>query len=606
MGDQSIGGIDNAPTSANTPAHPNSARFRDPAHVLMGEVHMSNRDNYWLRRLESGRLSRRRFVGSAAVAGVGAAGLGLVGCGDDDDGGTSPTTGTGTTTGAASPTAVAETPKKGGQYTVAFTGPFAGADPHNSVYGGAGIVPVVYNYLFRNYAAFVPDRGTIYDLAASHELQADKVTIVFKLRNDVKIAPNAQSIPERVLDSSDVLASWQRIADPKAGANGFAFPNNWIDRMDAPDATTFRMILKTPYAWADGNVGNNLFGAIVPKEMLASADLKTKPVGAGPFRNTEIKEGAQATMERNPNYYKAGKPYLDKYVIRAFADQATWLTAFSSGQTDYYLATNPDEAKQLQSANKNLVYKHENAVGFNSFWMNTKKPEWADERVRKAVNLATNRDEYIQIIGRGAGEPIGPITYAFPKYALTKDELKAAQPFNVADAKKAFEAAGVKEFSFSHPTSSNMADYVNIFVRQMSAAGVTAKPQPLDAGTWVAGYFTSQLSASLSLNQAYQTPDHAVQWWATGGITGNNKYDTGWTDPAVDALIKKAAGTLDEPGRITAYKDLQKLILSKGTGFFNIYGTYTELLHAPEIKGLQYGTGALGTAFLADAWTTKG
>ena len=565
---------------------------------------MNNRDNYWLRRAESSRLSRRRFVGGAAVAGVGAASLGLVGCGDDDDV-AEPTKASGTTGPGATSAAPTETPKRGGSFTTAGTGPFAGADPHNSVYNGAAVVPVVYNYLFRNYSAFVPDRGTIYDLAASHTLQEDKLTIVFKLRTDVKIAGNAQSIPERAIDSSDVLASWQRISDPKAGSNGYAFAGNWIDKMDAPDATTFRMILKSPYAWADSQVGNNLVGAIVPKELLASADLKTKPVGGGPFKVTEIKEGAQAAMERNPTYYRSGKPYLDKYVFRAFADQATWLTAFSSGQTDSYSATNPDEAKQLQNANKNLIYKHEPAVGFNSFWMNTKKPEWSDERVRKAVNLATNRDEYIQIIGHGAGEPIGPITYAFSKYALSKDELKAAQPFNIAEAKKLFEAAGVKEFSFSHPTSSNMADYVNIFVRQMSAAGVTAKPQPLDAGTWVAGYFTSALSASLSLNQAYQTPDNAVQWWATGGITGNNKYDTGWTDPAVDAAIKKAAGTLDEPARIAAYKDLQKLILSKGTGFFNFYGTYTEFLHAPEIKNLQYGTGALGTAYLPDVWTTK-
>lgn len=39
-------------------------------------------ENYWLRRTRTGRVTRRRFVGGAAVAGVGVAGLGLVGCGD--------------------------------------------------------------------------------------------------------------------------------------------------------------------------------------------------------------------------------------------------------------------------------------------------------------------------------------------------------------------------------------------------------------------------------------------------------------------------------------------------------------------------------------------
>ena len=565
---------------------------------------MSDDRNYWLRRLETGRVNRRRFVGGTAVAGVGAAGLALVGCGGDDSSGSnsnSTSAAGGASPGAGQATATAS-PKTGGTYTTAFTGPFAGADPHNSVYGGAGIVPIVYNYLFRNLLAIAPERGIIYDLAQSHEIQADKTTIVFKLRPDVKITPNSQNIPERALDSGDVLASWQRIANPKSGSNAFFFTNNWVDKMDAPDAQTFRMMLKSPYAWAEATIGNNLYGAIVPKEELASADLKTKPVGAGPFKLSELVEGDHAKMDRNPNYYKKGQPYLDSLIIRAFADQTTWLTAFTSSQVDYYVATNPDEAKQVQGSVSGSQYSHELGTGFLSFWMNTKNPPWNDPRVRHAVNLATNRDEYVQLIGHGAGEPMGPLSPVFGKYALTKEELKAAQPFNAADAKKLFEAAGVKEITFAHPTSSNVGDYVNIFVRQMQAAGVTAKPQPLDAGTWVAGYFASKLTASLSLNQSYQNPDVPMQWHYTGGITGNGHYDTGFSDPEVDAAVKKAAGTLDENQRITAYKDLQKLILSKSPAFINFFAIYSELMFGPSVRGWQKNVGSLQYAYEEGFW----
>src|SRR5512140_3673136 len=130
---------------------------------------MSDESNYWQRRLKSGRLNRRRFVGGTAVAGVGAAGLALVGCGGDDSSGSASNSSggpSGSTAGTGQATASA-TPKKGGTFTTAFTGPFAGADPHNSVYGGAGIVPEVYNYLFRNLLAIAPERGVIYDLAQS-------------------------------------------------------------------------------------------------------------------------------------------------------------------------------------------------------------------------------------------------------------------------------------------------------------------------------------------------------------------------------------------------------------------------------------------------------
>ena len=565
--------------------------------------HMSEDRNYWQKRLDTGRFTRRRFVGGTAVAGVGAASLALVGCGGDDSSNTTAnkTTASGGTAAAGQATATA-TPKKGGVYTTAFTGPFAGADPHNSVYGGAGIVPQVYNYLFRDLTAIAPERGIIYDLAQSHQLQPDNVTMVFKLRPDAKVAPNTQGIPERPLDSSDVLASWQRIADPKVGSNAYFFTNNWIDKMDAPDPQTFRMILKSPYAWTEATVGNNLYGAIVPKELLSSPDLKTKPVGGGPFKLSELVEGDHAKMDKNPNFWRQGYPYLDSEVIRAFADQTTWLTAYTSGQVDYYAATNQDEAKQVQANVKDTAYFHELGTGYLSFWMNTKSTPWTDPRVRQAVNLATNRDEYIQLIGHGVGEPMGPLSPIFGKFVLTKEELAKAQPFNVADAKKLFDAAGIKEITFSHPTSSNVNDYVTIFVRQMQAAGVTAKPQPLDAGTWVAGYFTSKLTASLSLNQSYQHPDVPMQWYYTGGITGNGHYDTGFSDPDVDTAIKKAAGTLDETQRVAAYKAAQNLILSKSPPFINFFGIYSDLLVAPAIHGFQPKVGSLQYAYIQEFW----
>lgn len=575
---------------------------------------MHTEENYWSRRARKERLSRRRFIGVAGVGGLGAAALGLVGCGDDSGGSASTPSGSGNTPPAASASAAASAgasaapsaqPKPGGSYTPAFTGPFAGVDPHNSVYGGAGIVPEVYNYLVRDYLAFAPERGIIQDLAASQELQDDNVTWVFKLRPDVKITANDKGIAERPLDSSDVLATWTRIKDPQAAANGFGFADKWIDKMDTPDATTFRMIMKSPYAWTIATVGNNLNGAIVPKEWLESPDLKKTAVGGGPFKLTELVEGDHATMLKNPTYYKANRPYLDKHVIRAFADQATYRTAFTTGQIDAYVATNADEANEIVNGNKKIQYQNTKGISYNSFWMNTRMAPWTDERVRDAVNLAIDRDQFIQLIGHGKGEPIGPVTYAFDKYALSKDELAKAQPHDVAAAKQMFEAAGVTEFTFSHPTSSNVSDYVNIFIKNMKDAGVTATPQPLDAGTWVAGYFTSQLSASLSLNQAYQTPDAAVQWYATGSVTGNNHYDTGYSNPTVDAAIKQAAGVLDENESYQAYKDLQKLILSSHPAFLNFFGLYTDQLVAPYIRDYQFGIGSLIYAYIEDIWTDK-
>ncbi len=558
-------------------------------------------DSFWAKR-----RNRRSFLGGATAAGAGVAGFALVGCGGDDDKGGG---GGGKVAADATATPTPQQPtqqaKNGGVYNTGATGPFAGVDPHNSVYNGAAIVPNVYNYLIRRQVApeAAEKKGIVYDLAESHKMEADNVTYTFKLRTNVKIAPNKHGVPERPLDSDDVKASFDRMADPKSGANAFRFFNNWVDKYDAPDKQTFRVITKKPYAWTEASIGSNLFGTIVPKEWLASPDLKKDAVGAGPFMLKSIAEGQSSQVDRNPNYFRTGLPHLDSWVLKLFADQTTYRTAFQSGQIDVYAPTNHDESNELKNADKTIIQYSDPSLNFNSFWMNVTQKPWDDPRVRRAVNLATNRKEYIDIIGHGVGEPIGPMTYAF-KEALSKDDLAKAQPFDVAQAKQLFQQAGVTSFKFSHPTSSNMVDYVNIFVRQMQAAGVTATPEPLDAGTWLAGYYASKLSASFSLNQQYMDPDFALQWYHKGGITGNDHYSTGWTDPDVDAAIDKAATILDATERTNAYHDVQKLILSKDPAFFPTFGQRVEAVVKPYVKNYPAGLGSFGYPF-NDIWLDK-
>jgi|GEM_PF-1064759 len=496
--------------------------------------------------------------------------------------------------------------KPGGTYRTGFTGPFAGVDPHNSVYGGSGIVPVVYNYLIRT-SVIAPEIGIVQELAVSQEIAPDNLSVTFKLRPDAMIQQNNLGVPVRPIDAEDCKASFERIADPKAAANGFPWVHEWVDKFEAIDPTTFKITTKAPYAWVLNHVGNNLQSAIVPREWLASPDLKAKAVGSGPFMLQSLQEGAQAVLVKNPNYWEKGKPYLDQIVINSYADLATYRTAFSSGQIDVYAATNIDEAKQLQQAGKNLQLFTDPSFGFNSFWQNVRVKPWDDPRIRRAVRRAVNPDEYIQIIGHGQGKWIGPVTYAMKQYALPEDEVKKLMPYNPQEAKQLLAAAGQPNltFKFQHPTSSNVIDYVNIFVRQMQQVGITAQAEPMDAGTWVAQYFQSKLTASLSLNQEYADPDLALHWFTTGGITGGGQYDTGFSDPEVDAAVKKAAMTIDVNERIKAYQDAQRLIISKDPPFWNFYGVYANVVLGGYVMNYPRGLGSLGYGFTKEIWLNR-
>lgn len=552
----------------------------------------------------AGALSRRTFVWGGAALAAGA-GMTLAGCSSSTKEGRASTTASTASSGKSATAVPSARPQPGGTLTVGTTSPFNGVDPHSSVSGGSGVVPEVYSYLIRDFIAVYPKQGILQDLAEGQTLQSDSVTWVFKIRPNVMVAANSQGVPVRALDSSDVLASWQRIASKASGANGYGFANQWIDHMDAPDNSTFRMIMKGPYAWTLANVGSNLNGAIVPKEWLESANLKKQAVGTGPFTLSELVEGSHATMLKNPTYYRSGRPYLGKQVINLYADVGTQRTAFVAGQLDAYSPVDQAEAKQLKDSDPSLLYSHYPTVGYKSFWMRVDAAPWKDARVRNAVNMAIDRDQFISIIGKGAGDPIGPVTTAFGDYAISKGDLAKAQAFDVAEAKKLFTAAGITEFSFAFPTNSNTTDYVNVFVANMKLAGVDAKAQPLNAAAWLSGYFQNQLTASLSNNQTYQTPDAALQWYMPGGVTGNGHYDTNWTDADVTAAIRKAAAELDEDPREQAYKDAQKLILSKAPPFINFFALYGDTLVQDYMHDYPASLSSLAFAYFQDVWTSK-
>ena len=80
-------------------------------------------------------------------------------------------------------------------------------------------------------------------------------------------------------------------------------------------------------------------GAILPKHLLAGKDITTaefnrKPVGTGPFSLGEVVKGSHYVLERNPDYFKQGQPYLDRVVLRVMPNPPSRVLAFEKGEVD--------------------------------------------------------------------------------------------------------------------------------------------------------------------------------------------------------------------------------------------------------------------------------
>jgi peptide/nickel transport system substrate-binding protein len=86
-------------------------------------------------------------------------------------------------------------------------------------------------------------------------------------------------------------------------------------------------------------------GFIIAKHLYENTDIlknpaNVKPVGTGPFVFKEWKRGSHLTLERNPNYFKKGKPYLDRIIVKIAPDGNSRMIAFEAKDIDYLYYVN--------------------------------------------------------------------------------------------------------------------------------------------------------------------------------------------------------------------------------------------------------------------------
>ncbi len=399
---------------------------------------MEDRSNYWLRR----KVNRRTALRGSAFAGIGAASLALVGCGDDDDddGGEGP--GLLPTTGA-SPT-VAKQAKAGGSFSFQMPAIPPSLDPYTQTsFQNAYVNGLSYSKLLR-FAAGVPevapaDNKMEPDLAEKLPEQPDDLTYVFKLK------PNIKFHNGRALTSEDVRYAFDRYLnfDKSVHKSGLRF----IDKLEVPDASTVRITTKAPYADTVAYLGGNLGVWISPKEHAEGAEAGTKMVGSGPFIHTELQTGVSMTFKKNPDYYDKPYPYFDEVKAFGVTDLAKRVADFSSRQVDLTWLFLPDPRDQVKAARPDAKFEETQGIG-GYIYLRTDKPPFNNKLVRQAISMALNRQAIRDAISGGEGVPDQLYHVGFPVARQVKDLPQAKYwDFNLAEAKKLMSAAGVGEIS---------------------------------------------------------------------------------------------------------------------------------------------------------------
>jgi peptide/nickel transport system substrate-binding protein len=376
---------------------------------------------YW-NRFWRRQVSRRRLLKGTAVGASGLAVAGVVGCGDDDDGGTDGTpTGTGGATGTA--TAASNEPVMGGTTRGPLVGTSTGTPPSLDAQRQTTFlaqIPAGYHYN-RLLKAVPPEPGDVNGVPsvpidfstvegdACEDIPeiVDGTTFNFTIRDNLAFH-DVDPVNGRDVTADDVKAAFDAFAaeSPNRG--------NWLGQVTAVEVTgpkTLTITLRGPFAPAFQVLFSNSDGGpwIIPPEVLESEDLSNnKPIGAGPFIFESLTPDESIIWRKNPNYYDAPKPYIDRIESALVGDPEVILQNVKDGNFDSALWTASlwDRARdELPDAQ---FYTGPEHVWGGAFFNFAEAP-FNDKRVRQAFSMAVDRQGTLAnidqpgAVGGGAG-----------------------------------------------------------------------------------------------------------------------------------------------------------------------------------------------------------
>ena len=297
------------------------------------------------------------------------------------------------------------------------------------------------------------------DLAHSWEIGEDGKTYTFFLRKDVQFSDGAE------LTAEDVKATFDRIAKPPSG---ISIPRSIlfkaVSEITARDKYTveFKLSEPRPVNFMMSAIASG-WNVIVRKKTLEENNYNLRKVviypGTGPFRSVRRVENEIWVMEKNPNYWNTGLPYVDGiefYNVLPFSPEMA--SAILSGRVDYVRAVDPVTTRKAKATPGMSTTDHYQSV-IQATWINNKKKPLDDPRVRRALHLALDKPVLVDVVKDVAPMMVGGFIYPFSEFATPKEELGKKLGYQ-SDPAAAIEEARALMAAAGHADGIKGLDYL--------------------------------------------------------------------------------------------------------------------------------------------------
>jgi len=427
--------------------------------------------------------------------------------------------------------------------------------------------------VFSGLVAIDEKQEIVPELAERWEASKDGRTYAFFLRKDVTWHPK-EGEEARPLTADDVVFTYNIMMHPKT-ITPLKVRYEFIEKVEKLGDHAVQFTLKRPILNALAKFSFKVIpkhGPSNPLYLTREDPFVQRPIGTGPYILRNITADREVILVANEKYFR-GRPHIDKFIAKPFADQNIMSQALMFNAIDMIVLVNPRDLPEIQG-DKRFVLQPYNALSYAFFSYNLRNPLLADKRVRRAFTHAVNREEMLEAFFNKQGTIIsGPFAPGSWAYNLDVQPL----PFDPQRAIALLNEAGFtpgpdgvmqkdgKKLSLSlkvpiEKESEAVKRVVLAFQNYLKNVGVAVRVEFKEWQAWKADVFLEHNFDIILASWVFDDSADISSLFHSAEIGAWKNNFGGYSNPEVDGLIVESKLTLDHEKRRTINRKLHALL----------------------------------------------
>ena len=434
--------------------------------------------------------------------------------------------------------------------------------------------------------------GYVPYLAKSVEPNADSTEWTITLRDGIKFHDGTD------LDATVVKNNLDAYRGKYAGRNSLLFSFILQDIADVTVADPLTVKVTTKRSWVSFPAflfASSRLGIMAQAQLDAPGEAcANKPIGTGPFKFVSWTKNQKLVGERNETYWQIapdGKPYpyVDGIEFRPSPDSTVRSQSIESGVLNIIHTTDGEKIsalfRELRDDGKANMLVSEDSAEVSFIQLNHTVPPFNDVRMRRALALASDRDDVNRRVNAGlptvAEGPFGPGSIGFledtgfPQYDIEAAKALLAE----YQAENPEAETGFTISSTTDPAVKRIAELIQ---QRASEVGIKIKIDVVEKAALIDRAISKNYQAMVFRNYPGGDPDINYVWWYG---KGNPVNFGGWEDEELDKLLDAGRSETDPAKRTEIYQDVNRRMATEVHGMWAWFTPWA-VVTAPEVHNI--------------------